>query len=402
MAGSIVAAAEAAPAAAATPASSAPAPWLQAPLSADAVPDTAIAPAGATLVRRVNLAAVDGRPDTIVAYWQTVAAGGCAQPRIVVFRPDAGGQWAAVWDASAGQNGNAPLVPASCDAAVGLFAVRPLDASGTPFLVFSATGADGSQRVIAQALDDPAHAPSVVLPVAAAAQISLADGLPGSLQIETSLTAPDGAGLAELRGEAIGRTDDLFRWQDGGFALSSRNLTLNCLAGSVLDMTTSANGLAIAFRCPAGPGSAVTAIEVTPATQIAPNLLIGGLRTGDDISVSLLPPGPDAAPGGLPVAAQVSSQSAAARQAASRSAPAPAPAAPHAVVAPPATSPQPRQPVAAPVPTITNVAAPAAEDNSQPAPSAAVANTTIEPPARPIPLQPVSAATARPIPQQGR
>ncbi len=300
------------------PAAATPAPAR----AAAAVPDDAIVPAGATLIRRVNLPGANGGPGTIIAYWQSAGPGGCAQPHIAVFRTDSNGRWAGIWDTSASQNGEPPLSPATggpagCTPAIGLFAVQPLDTTGLPFLIFSAAAADGSQRVLVESLDDPANAEPAVVQIEPGAQISLDDGPPAVLEISRPVYAPDTAGFAELQNQPIGREDDLRRWQNGAFQFSSREFSPNCLTGKTIGLRTSAAGLLIAFRCPAGgAGGAYAAVMVTGATQIAPNLLIGGLQANDDVTVAVIAPALDADPNALPVAAQVASLAAAARQAA--------------------------------------------------------------------------------------
>jgi hypothetical protein len=246
--------------------------------------------------------------------------------------------------------------------------------------------------------------------------------VPAVLQLSTPVTAPANAGPGIVTGEPIGHVDELRSWQNGGFQPGGRTFTLNCLAGSVLGTAASASGVAIAFRCPDG---AVAAVAVTPATQIAPNLLIGGLQPGDDLSVALLsadPPACQATCVVLPIAAQVGSQAAATRQAqplAPRQQPGAAATAPPAVAparagATSTTAPQPRPAAAAPVQTVPAAPvapaappAPTAVSASGSAPSATqpaanpTVNTTVVAPARPIPTQPAY-VPPRPIPTQPR
>lgn len=390
-----------------------------APPAADDVPDAALLPPGATLVRRVNLTSA------IVAYWQTAAAGGCAQSRIVVLGP-AGGQWRTLWDTSASTNGAGPLIPPAtlsgdrCFPQVGLFAVQPLDASAVPFVSVSLVTADGRQQVISQSLADPAGSRPVLTAVPGDAQLSLGDGIPAVLHLSQPLYAPDDAGLGPLQGRPIGREDELRSWQDGAFQPGAHTVTLNCLSGSVLGSAASNAGVAVAFRCADG---SVAAVAVTPATRIAPGLLIGGLQPGDDLSVALpagATPACQAICTALPAASEVGSQTAAARQAAPALSPrlplAPTATAPPRVAEPPraaapvvspprpaTAAPAPAAPVAPTAPAVTaspppaGAAAPAAPTATNPG-----ANTTVVATARPIPPQPSATAPSRPVPTQSR
>ncbi len=400
------------------------------PATAADVPDAALVPPGATLLRRVNVSGPGGA-DRVVAEWQTAAAAGCLQPHISVLGKTDGGQWGPIWDAGGGLPGSGPLIPPAalsgdrCFPEVGLFTVQPLDGSGAPYLTFSLQLSDGSQRLISRSLVDPAATPPAIVAVPAGARLTLADGVPAALQLSFPVAVPPGTALAGLDGQPIGHEDELQRWQIGGFQPGVRTFALNCLAGSVITSAASNAGVAIAYRCPDGT---VAAVAVTAGTQIAPNLLIGGLQPGDDLNATLLPADPPACPAAcaaLPIAASVSSQAAVARQAqppapagqpsatapAAPAATAPPAAAPPRASAPAGAAPQPRS--TAPAPAATVPAAPAQPIPTAPAPAPATtvatappatnptANGSAESPARPIPTQPTY-VPPRPIPTQPR
>jgi hypothetical protein len=350
---------------------------------------------------------------------QSSAPDGCVQSRIAVYRPDASGRWSAIWDTSAPVNGGPPLLApatktdAGCFPALGLFTVQPQDGSGAPSLVFFASDADGSEHAVAQALADPANTPPAVLQAAPGLQVSLGAGTPLTVVVTGTLYAPDAVGFPELKGQQIGREEELLHWQPGGFQPAEQTVSLNCLSGTVLGVRPLGSGFVLAVRCPDGSAGAYTAVALSAATQLPGGLSSPALQPNDDVTISLQAAAPGASASGLPIAAQVSSQSAGARLATPAvSLRAPVPTAPPAATPPRSAAParpavsQPQRAAVATLesaaPATAAVASNAAAAQSAPlqpsAPSAAP--DTVTAPGRPIPLQPEPAATARPLPSQ--